>query len=124
MTKFRVLRDRSRSPRSKRGDSVFSASRRFLKPFRTALARRVPVLLVFGTDDGVYAEFLRAMDGAVGTVLGGADNVSTVTIPGEVHRFNRIEAQDGVADTIVAWLSETILRDVTMDDQGAALPAI
>lgn len=84
--------------------NTYDVSQRFLTELADLLGRGIEATFVFGEDEDLYEEFVRARDGALGDVLASAgDSVDVATIPGWVHGFTRLEIQDAVADLAVAW---------------------
>jgi pimeloyl-ACP methyl ester carboxylesterase len=77
----------------------------FLEPLRAAIERGTRILFLYGTEDGYYGDFQRALDGEVGRLLAQAsDRVEVVTVPGQVHGFTRLAAQQAVLGVVSDWL--------------------
>jgi len=117
---WKVIRKRVRAETIKRrargrqrgGDGW--VSRGFLAPLEQLVERRVPVLLIYGTADGEYRDFRRALPGRVGRLLDrGKGVVSVVTLEGEVSAAGSIAMQDRTLDLITAWL-----RDLAVSTNG------
>jgi len=84
--------------------NTYDVSERFLGQLAEMLDRGIDATFVFGEDEDLYGEFVRARGGALGEVLAsGGERVDVATIPGWVHGFTRLEVQDAVADLAVAW---------------------
>jgi pimeloyl-ACP methyl ester carboxylesterase len=84
----------------------FVISRRFLDQLAAVARRRIPTLFVFGEDEDLYEDFVRAREGRFGAILDGAEgSVNLSTLPGRVHGFTALEIQDGVAEGITLWLN-------------------
>jgi pimeloyl-ACP methyl ester carboxylesterase len=83
-----------------------SAGRDFLRSLEELVARRVPVLFVYGAEDGSYAEFLRARKGRFGQLLDRAGpQVEIAVLEGPLRGFAWVETQDLLIDRIVEWTS-------------------
>jgi pimeloyl-ACP methyl ester carboxylesterase len=79
----------------------------FLGPLERLVERRVPVLLIYGTADGEYRDFRRALPGRVGRVLErGKGTVSVVVLEGEVSAAGSLAMQSATLDLIDAWLRD------------------
>jgi pimeloyl-ACP methyl ester carboxylesterase len=71
------------------------------------LARRqVPVLIFYGDTDREYEDFCRATEGRLGDVLNASPSTQLLVIPGPVHGFERLSAQDAVVDAIMKWVTD------------------
>jgi dienelactone hydrolase len=81
------------------------ASSTFLRPLQDALARRQPILLVYGTADRLYEEFVRARQGRLGKLLERAGPLLTVCeLEGWVHADPSVAGQERVIDVLGSWL--------------------
>lgn len=107
-----TIRRRARG-RQRGGDGWVSPG--FLGPLEQLVERRVPVLLIYGTADGEYRDFRRALPGRVGRMLErGKRAVSVVTLEGEVSAAGSIAMQDAALDLVDSWL-----RDLAAPGNGA-----
>lgn len=69
------------------------------------LARGVPVLMMYGTEDAEYRAFQEQRQGRLGEVLDqAADLVDLRVLPGQLHAFSRLEVQDTVLETVREWV--------------------
>jgi uncharacterized protein len=76
------------------------------------MERQVPTLVLYGDDELFYREFQEAQAGRLGPVLDrGGDNVEIETLPGEIHGFTSIAAQDGTIASVHAWVSRHCAAD-------------
>ncbi|HEX2699664.1 MAG TPA: alpha/beta fold hydrolase [Acidimicrobiales bacterium] len=92
---------------SKAADAPASgtASEQYLQPLEGVLARRIPVLLLYGRGDDFYPEFERAMDGPLGRMLDGAGDLVTLRVVDDrIGGMASIEAQNTFLETVTAWL--------------------
>lgn len=100
------LRHLRRARRNRHGTGSVGASERFLTPLAALEDRDIPTLLVYGTDDGLWHDFARAREGALGELLEHATSVSVETLPGKVHAFTNIPNQDAVLGRLTRWLTD------------------
>jgi dienelactone hydrolase len=78
----------------------------FATPLRRLLDRGGRVLFIFGKDDTSYEEYLEAAAGPLADVLGGDHpGVEVTVVPGKIHGFLSIAAQDLVVDEIARWMA-------------------
>lgn len=85
-----------------------------LGPLEALVARRVPVLLVYGEDDIGYADFLRARKGRFGELLDRAGPLVQIEVlAGPLRGFARVEMQDVLIDGIVDWTRRIAATDGT-----------
>jgi dienelactone hydrolase len=69
------------------------------------IRRRVPILLVYGTEDDYYKDFLLDQDERLGRILErGSDVVQVKVVPGKVHSFHTLALQDELRGMIFDWL--------------------
>ena len=99
----------------RRGADDSWVSRALLEPIQALARRRVPVLLIYGTRDYHYDDFLVAQPGRLGRVLKGAPLTELVVLEGPVHGFPRVDVQDRVLDVIYDWIERVVPRS----DDGA-----
>jgi hypothetical protein len=62
---------------------------------------------VYGEQDEEYEVFRRARSGPLDTVLAREGTEMTV-VPGRVHNFDNLPAQDALTGLICDWLSEHV----------------
>jgi pimeloyl-ACP methyl ester carboxylesterase len=73
--------------------------------------RAVPVLMVYGTDEPFYADFIEGRAGPLGSVLDrGADFVRISVVEGRVHGLTSTAVQDAVLDEVEQWLDTAVAR--------------
>lgn len=65
--------------------------------------RRLPMLIVYGDSELFYEEFNEARAGRLGPALD-YDGVEVETIPGTLHGFTTLAAQDGTITAVDGWL--------------------
>ena len=76
----------------------------FERHLQAVVRRRVPVLLLYGIDDGFKDEFREAAAGPLRSLLDEAGELVEVrTIPGKLHGFTSLAMQDASFDEVVAW---------------------
>jgi pimeloyl-ACP methyl ester carboxylesterase len=95
---------------ARRGADDSWVSRALLEPIQALARRRVPVLLIYGTRDYHYDDFLIAQPGRLGKVLKGAPLTELVVLEGPVHGFPRVDVQDRVLDVIYDWIERVVPR--------------
>jgi pimeloyl-ACP methyl ester carboxylesterase len=86
-------------------------SKAFVKPLSNTVSRRVPVLLLYGTQDDLYGEFLQARKVSLRSILGPDSTIEVQTLPGTLHGFTRIEAQSQVMEVATEWLVGKLEHD-------------
>lgn len=91
----------------------------FEKPLRTVTRRGLDVRFIYGQDDGFFEdEFMSAARGQLADVLDEDRGLIHVTkVPGKVHGFTTVSAQDAVVDEIVSWVAGRASKDGT-DGRG------
>jgi pimeloyl-ACP methyl ester carboxylesterase len=81
------------------------ASDRYIAGCVAALRRGARLLILHGLDDGIWTEFERAREGELGAVLDSEPQAVEVrVVPGPLHSYTRVPAQDWTLDTLVEWL--------------------
>jgi pimeloyl-ACP methyl ester carboxylesterase len=77
----------------------------FDRSLRRLVDRGVTVRFIYGQNDGFYRdEFLPAMSGSLADVLGDrSGTIELVVVPGRLHGFTSVAAQDIVVEDIVNW---------------------
>jgi pimeloyl-ACP methyl ester carboxylesterase len=91
----------------------------FTRHLRSVIRRRVPILLLYGTEDGFHREFLEAADGALASILGSTQDAVQVRLtPGRLHGFTSIAIQDAAFDEVIAW---AVAQEPAADGPVAAL---
>jgi pimeloyl-ACP methyl ester carboxylesterase len=73
------------------------------------LARNVPVLLLFGSEDQAYEQFLAAR-GTLRTLPGYAELVDELVLDGDVHGLGRVVVQQMVVESCVEWIANIHTR--------------
>jgi hypothetical protein len=72
------------------------------------------VLMVYGSSDASYDDFLRAKDGPLGELMERyASLVDVVLLEGDVHGLGRLRVQDAVIEAITKW----IVQQASSDDR-------
>jgi pimeloyl-ACP methyl ester carboxylesterase len=94
----------------RRGADDSWVSRALLEPIQALARQGVPVLLIFGTRDYHYDDFLIAQPGRLGRVLKGAPRTELVVLEGPVHGFPRVDVQERVLDVIYDWIERVLPR--------------
>jgi pimeloyl-ACP methyl ester carboxylesterase len=80
----------------------------FLASLTGLTERRIPLLLLYGTEEHFYHEFVRARAGRLGALLeAAADSMSLHLIEGVLHGFTSLGVQEAVVARTEAWVQET-----------------
>ena len=79
-------------------------SRSAVARLEEASDRGMPVLMLYGTDEHYYEDFERAVGGRLGPVLEAAPRTEVKTVPGHMHAFRSLEAQELFLDIAREWL--------------------
>lgn len=88
---------------SREGDLSW-VSRSFLAWLRETVGRRVPVLILFGTEDPRLKDFREAWDGGLGDAFQRWGSlVQSVTVEGSAHAFEQVQVQEDVIRSIADW---------------------
>jgi len=94
----------SRSHRDRSSDPYSWVSQVFLDQLEDLVRRQIPTLIVYGTHDDLYREFVEAQAGRLGRILRRGEHVEVKTIEGTLHGFMKVSAQEQTADLTFAWL--------------------
>ncbi len=90
-----------------RGSSDEWVSTSFLSSLEHLGKKRVPTLLAYGAEDGPFQSFEAARAGRLGKVLERAESAIRIeVVPGQLHAFTSLAAQDTMQVLLVKWLSE------------------
>ncbi len=100
------------------GRSRYEVSRNFLEPLSVLMQRQTPLLFIFGSDDDFLEEFDRAIPPHAGLDVREADHVNVVELPGEVHGFTSLAAQDAVVDCLTSWIDSPIFDRISGANAG------
>lgn len=77
----------------------------FLTSFRRLVNRGVPLLLLYGREEGFYQEFARAREHQLRDILASPrGNVTVDTVDGVVHGFTSVAVQDAVIERTERWV--------------------
>jgi pimeloyl-ACP methyl ester carboxylesterase len=87
-------------------------SRRFLQELRDLVDRGAELLLLYGSDEYLYEDFEQARAGRLGRVLE-RSGATIEVLPGSVHGFTRLAAQDDVLASVMRWLESPKVREAT-----------
>jgi hypothetical protein len=80
-------------------------SRRFVGQLATVVSQGVPVLVVYGEDDGYRRDFEAARAGELGRVLDRAGSlVEVAVVTGRVHGLASVETQEAVLAVVERWI--------------------
>jgi len=78
-----------------------------LQLFEEVLDQEIPVLMIYGSSDGAYDDFLSAAESELGTLFKRNGRlVEVVVLEGDVHGLGRLPVQDAVIDTVTSWILE------------------
>jgi pimeloyl-ACP methyl ester carboxylesterase len=105
--KLRTLRSMGPDGRRSSGPRDWRdlTSPRLVASMRAVVRKRVPVLILYGADDGYLLGFQQAREGELGKVLDGAGRtIQLITLPGQVHGFTSLPVQDAAIELIIDWL--------------------
>jgi dienelactone hydrolase len=85
------------------------ASPNFLDPLGQVLDRNVPVLFLYGEQDDAYEEFEASKGGRFGRLLERhSARVDVDVLPGRLHAFSTVQAQDAAMERITNWLAQRL----------------
>jgi len=108
--KWRQITRKTADRPSEADDDGRLVSRRFLEELRELVDRGVELLLVYGSEEYLYEDFEQARRGRLGRLLE-RSGAAIEVLPGSVHGFTRLAAQDDVLASVMSWLeSPTLLR--------------
>jgi hypothetical protein len=66
--------------------------------------RRIPVSLIFGTEEDYYRQFLEASEGPLRDLLARAGpSIRVSTIPGRLHGLPRVDVQEAAIESVLDW---------------------
>jgi len=99
-------RVRGAAARARAGaDAQDPTSRQLLDGLGRAARRRVPLLIVYGTEEGEGVEFEQARPGRLGDILNEAgDLIEVRTLEGNVHDLVGLDLQDAVLELTASWI--------------------
>lgn len=80
------------------------------RAIESAVDRRVPVLFVYGKDDPQFQEFLAVRDGGLRKLFERASSIELASLPGELHAFRDVTAQETFLSTARLWIGERAAR--------------
>jgi pimeloyl-ACP methyl ester carboxylesterase len=86
-------------------------SQRFSSPLLSLADAKVPMLLLYGTEDEEYQDFLEAERAGFDNVLAGCPTIMASALPGQVHGFTRVESQTRTMDTVLDWIQALTSTD-------------
>jgi hypothetical protein len=105
-SKVRRVGQGLRSPSDENAGRASDISPIFLKHLKAALARRLPIFLLYGDADSDYEDFDRALSGELGGVVTGAGSqLKLEVIKGHVHGLTDLENQDRVIELLTDWVT-------------------
>jgi pimeloyl-ACP methyl ester carboxylesterase len=94
-----------RRDRTSDGEARYRLSQNFLGSVERLVRHRVPTLFVYGESEDFYREFEQAREGRLGYVLEQAGRrAAVVTLPGTIHGYTTVIAQEQVVGLISDWL--------------------
>lgn len=96
-------------------------SRHYRKHLEGLARRRVPVLFVYGLDEGFYREFQRARSETLGALLEESPGIEVRTVDGDAHGLTTLAVQDAVLEATVGWITSTWRRAPV--ESAGVLPA-
>ncbi len=95
-------------------------SRDLLEPIEALAGEGVPVLLVYGTKDYHYDDFLSARPGRLGKALSRAPLTDVLVVEGPVHGFPKVEVQERVLGLVVDWVQRVTPAPTGSDERSSA----
>jgi pimeloyl-ACP methyl ester carboxylesterase len=103
----RRLRRLARRPaRGVRDAALARVSPLFLDQLEAAVERRIPTLIVYGTDDGYYERFEAARTGRLGEILDrDGSRVEVTVLEGPAHQLTALGVQAAFIDLVESWLA-------------------
>lgn len=110
--KARMVLDRIIAPQGplngSRG-SLSPLSENFAAAFRKIVECGVPILFLYGQDDGFYEEFCQARQGSLRPVFENARaRLDIQTVSGILHGFTTLAVQDAALEQTIAWLERNV----------------
>jgi pimeloyl-ACP methyl ester carboxylesterase len=73
------------------------------------LEREVPLLFVYGEEDGYYKAFMAARAGKLGALLAAArGHVDLVMLPGQIQSFATVDAQEASITAVRTWVRDVV----------------
>jgi hypothetical protein len=94
---------------SAKEDRSPAPSESFAGSLASLLARNVPVLLLYGSQDQAYHQFLETRD-VLCILPGYAELVDEWVLDGDVHGFGRVAVQQAVVHACVEWIAKLHAR--------------
>ena len=85
-------------------DGPAAPSKALVESLAGILARNVPVLLLYGSQDRSYQQFLDTRE-VLCTLPGYSELVDVQVLDGDVHGFGRVEVQDAIVHACVEWIA-------------------
>lgn len=101
------------------GANTKGASKAFLRGFAGLLKRRVPVLLLYGTEEEFYAEFEQVRLEHFSGLRTAVPDVEVRTIDGVLHGFTTLRVQEAALDHIETWIRRVVSPEVSQDSASA-----
>jgi hypothetical protein len=81
----------------------------FLTPFRAAVEKGLPMLFLYGREDGYYQDFERARNGPLKDLFEQAGHsIDVIVVEGRVHGFTTVRAQQSVKEVVTEWLARKV----------------
>jgi pimeloyl-ACP methyl ester carboxylesterase len=110
-SKLAILGTNGRNPSSPKAGASRTLTGSFSRSLEAILARKVPVLFIYGSNDRYYHQFKRASELGLGDLLNDGRELLTVTeLDGNVHGFTNIEAQAEVIEVTSSWLQDQVMN--------------
>jgi pimeloyl-ACP methyl ester carboxylesterase len=77
----------------------------FLSQFRALMQRRVPLLMLYGTEENFYRYYRQVCEGPLHDLIAHKHDAYEVQlVEGVIHGFTTLEVQDAVLERTVAWI--------------------
>lgn len=104
--KWQTISHRNTATQDLSGDGDRAeASPEFLHLLRSLADRRVPVLLLYGTEDFAYDHFEQARAGRLGEILtAGGSLIEVNTVSGHLHTLAEIDVQESLIESVADWV--------------------
>ena len=85
-------------------------SRGFRRELAALVARRIPVLVVYGEDDNYRRDFELARAGELGAIVAGAGPLLEVeVVPGKIHGLTSVATQEATLAVVERWVVRSVL---------------
>ena len=89
------------------GTNALPVSSGALSSLKQLDGKKIPMLILFGSEDAHYEDWKRAAGGRLGDVLERSTSIEVEVIPGYLHGFPQIAVQREALDMVTEWIAAT-----------------